>query len=293
VIKVLPATQRRIEEWAFDVRAVFHHLHANVALELQLLEVVVDDLTRIQAVVDLGPHGWKLALDLAVLDRVFKLFRTPAGPPIERQPLIQRPAVRLQVERKHTRVRDRVVRTEESMVRLLAIVVDRFARHLGNWPALVAQRQARHAAHVAILALNALLARRRRSVLFPHHLKFDSRMHGHLVARRAELAARERLEVHAGDVHVLAGAFVLGRRLQLEVALAFDGRGHTVAPDAAEHGRVNVALLNAPFAVRFAVGKLHAVARDARNAIAGRLGLFPQRQIARQTQRDADRRMTS
>ena len=96
---------------------------------------------------------------------------------------------------------------------------------------------------------------------------------------------RERLEVDAGDVNVLAGAFFVGRRFDFELVLALDRLGHAVAADAAEDGGEDVAGFDAPLAVRFAVDVLHAVAGDARDAFAGRLGQVPQRLGARGAQR--------
>ena len=55
-VDVLAAAQRRVEERPFHVRAVFHHLHAQIALEFELLEIVVDDLAGVEPVVGLGPQ---------------------------------------------------------------------------------------------------------------------------------------------------------------------------------------------------------------------------------------------
>ena len=64
-VEILAAAELRVEERAVDVRAVFHHLHAEVALVLDLLEVLVDDLAGVEAVVGLGPHGREDALEPA------------------------------------------------------------------------------------------------------------------------------------------------------------------------------------------------------------------------------------
>ena len=276
-IDVLAAAERGIEERTVDVRAVLHHLAANVALVIELLEVVVDDFAGIVAVVGFGPHRREVDLDQAVGHAVFEFFGAPAGAPVEREPLVHRPAVGLQVEREHARVCDRVVRAVENVVRLLAVVVNRLVGHLGDRPDVVTERQARHAAHVAVLALNALLARRRRTILLPHDFELDARVHGDLVAGRAEFAARERLEIDAGHVDVLAGALFVGRCLDLEMLFAVDGFGNAVAADAAHHRGKHVARLDPPLAVRFAVDVLHAMAGDAGDALAGYFGQIPQR----------------
>ena len=88
---------------------------------------------------------------------------------------------------------------------------------------------------------------------------------------------RERLEVDAGGVHVLAGAFFVGRGFDFELLFACDRLGHAVAADAAEDRGEDVARFDPPLAVRFAVHVLHAVAGDARDAFAGRLGQVPER----------------
>jgi hypothetical protein len=127
---------------------------------MQLLEVVIDDLTGIVAVVGLGPHRRKIDLDFAVRHAVFEIVGSPAGTPVEEEPLLDRPSIGFQVERKHTRVRNRIVGPVENVVRFFAAVVHGFIGHFGDGADVVAQRQARHASHVAILALNALLAGR-------------------------------------------------------------------------------------------------------------------------------------
>ena len=233
--------------------------------------------------------GGNCDLNLLVGHAIFEFLGAPAGAPIERQPLVHRPAVGLQVEREHAGVGDRVVRAVENVVRFLAVVVHRFAGDLGDGAAIVTERQAGHAAHVAILALNALLARGRRAVLLPHHFELDARMHGHLVAGRAELAARERLEIDAGDVDVLAGAWFVRPGFDFEFVFAGDRVGHAIAADAAEHRGEDVARFDAPLAVRFSVGVLHAVAGDAGDAFAGGFRQFPQRLIARGAERRGHR----
>ena len=80
------------------------------------------------------------------LDQVLLAANEVAGP-IEREPLVHRPAVRLELEREHVGVGDRVVRAVEDVIRLLAVVVDRFARNCGDRAAIVTQRQPGHAAH--------------------------------------------------------------------------------------------------------------------------------------------------
>ena len=134
-------------------------------------------------------------------------------------------------------MRDRVVRAEENVIRLLAVVVDRFARDLGDRAAVVARWHSRHATHVAVLALDALLARRRRAVLLPHDFQLDAGVDGDLMAGRAELAAREGLEVDARDVNVLARAGLLRRGLHFELVFLGDCLGDAVAADAAEDRR--------------------------------------------------------
>ena len=105
--------------------------------------------------------------------------------------------------------------------------------------------------------------------------------------------ARERLEVDAGDVHVLAGARFVGRRFDFELLLAVDRFGDAVAADAAEHRREDVARLDPPLAVRFAVDVLHAVAGDARDALAGHFGQVPQRLGSRCAQGRGHRRVAA
>src|SRR4051812_23842084 len=167
------------------------------------------------------------------------------------------------MERKHTGVGDWGVRAVEDMVRFLATVVHRLVADLRDRAAVITERQAGHTAHVAVLALDALLARWRRSVLLPDHLELDARVHGDLMARRAELAAGERLEVDAGGVHLLAGALVGRRALNLVLLLVVNGLGHAIARDAAEDRGEDVAGLDASLAVRLSVDVLHTVAGDA------------------------------
>src|SRR5262249_4684359 len=126
----------------------------------------------------------KLALSLprAILSSN-SLMPQPVRPPV----VLHCEGFRLLVVREDAGVGDRVARTDEAVIGVLASRVDFLAADDGGGRSRIAVGLSGDLAHVAVLAGDAGPERRAVAILIPHDLELDAQVDGNLVAADAEL----------------------------------------------------------------------------------------------------------
>ena len=256
-----------------------------------LREVLVDDLAGILAVERIGPTLGKVDLDLAGRDFFLERDGAPAGAPIELQPFLHGEGLGFRIVREDAGVRDRIARTDEAVIGVLAPGIDLLAADDGGGRGRVALGFARDFAHVAVLAGDAGLSRRAVAVLIPHDLELDAEIDRDLMAADAELRLRELRVRHHAVVDARAAPVLAG----------FDGVGFLVGDDVlddalfagAVDGIEDLARFDAALAVDLAVLLLDPVTGDAGHAFAGDLGALPQRRFAVLAELGADLRVAA
>src|SRR4029079_8609630 len=99
---------------------------------------------------------------------------TPAGAPVELQPIFDAKGLGLGVVREDAGVGHRIARADEAVLCMLASRVDLLAADHGGGRGRVALRLAGNLAHVAVLAGDAGFARRAVAILVPDDLQLDT-----------------------------------------------------------------------------------------------------------------------
>ncbi len=175
---------------------------------------------------------------------------------------------------------DRVARTYEGVVGVLAVRIDFFAVHNGRWRLFITAVLAGDCAHVAVLARNALFVGRRGAILIPNRLELDSRNDRNLMAGYAKFGRGNVLEFYGRRMDRNPYLLLIGR--YFVVVLVFDNLSDSARIASAIHRLGGqFARNNAPFGVHFPVFFVHAVARNAGYAFAGDLVPLPCRLLAR------------
>src|SRR5262249_6600727 len=117
-----------------DFGAVLHDLPPELVPLVELLEILVDDLPGIFTIEPIGPALRKVDLDLAASDLVFELVGAPAGAPVELQPFLHGEGLGFRVVREDAGVSNRIARTDEAVIGMLASRVDFLAADHGGGP---------------------------------------------------------------------------------------------------------------------------------------------------------------
>src|SRR5262249_55873814 len=144
----------------FDFGAILHDLAPELVALIELLEILLDDLPGVLAIEPVGPSLGKGDLDLAAGHLVLELGGAPAGAPVELQPVLHGEGLGLDVVREDAGMGNRIARTYEAVIGVLASRVDLLATEHGGRPGRIAVGLSWHLAHMAVLASDAGLPRR-------------------------------------------------------------------------------------------------------------------------------------
>src|SRR5258708_5580625 len=176
-----------IEEWPIKTRAVLHDGFPQVSLLFQRLEIFVDQVAGFFAVDAVAPAFWEVDFGLRLFEIVLEFWIAPSAAPIKLEPILDLGFGGLGIVRKDSGVSYRIAGTVEGMIAVPAFGIDRFTVEHSRRPLCIAGCNSGRFAHMAILACDAGGGSRRRAILVPDDLQLDLRIHGHLVARDAEL----------------------------------------------------------------------------------------------------------
>ena len=258
---------------------------------VEAADILLDDLPGVFAVERIGPALGEVDLDLAGCDLVLELSRSPAGAPVELQPFLHSEGLRLRIVGEHAWVGDRIARTDEAVIGMLASRVDLLAADDGGGRGRISLGLSRDLTHVAVLAGDAVPFCRTVPILIPNDLELDAEVDGDLVTadaelRLGELRIRHHAVVNARAPTVLAGSDGVGFLIGEDV---FDDALLAGAVDRIE----DLARLDPALAVDLAVLLLDAVAGDAGYALAGDRSALPKRCVALLTELGADLRVAA
>ena len=223
------------------------------------IEVVLDDVSRVVAVVRLRPARRER---VAVRHRLLERVGPPAGLVVEGQPLAQPgERLRLRVVRKDAGMNDGMVRTREHVVRPLA----RPARPVADarrGTGRITRGHARLGPHVAVLAGHPLARRGGVLVLAEGLLQAEAVDEVDVVAGTAHARLRELEEAARFGVHRAAGPFRI--RLEVEVAV-LDQPPELVVPARTEDRVVHASRHQRQPPADLSVGLVLPVTDDARD----------------------------
>ena len=254
-------------------------------------EILVDDLTGIFAIARISPSLWKIDLDLAGRNLVFELAATPAGAPVELQPVLDTRGLRLRVVREDAGVRDRIARTDKSVVCVLAPGIDLLAADDRGGRGRIAARLSGRLAHMAVLAADAGFACRAVAILIPDDFQLDAEVDCNLMAADAELRLGDLVVRDHALVNVVAAP--VGTRFDRVGILVGEHVFDDALFAAAVDRLVDFSRLDPALTVDLAVLFLDPVTGDAGYALTRDLAARPERRFAGFAELRADLLMAS